>query len=352
MAGVLVAATPCVVQAAPPSKRPARSRSTAHVAPVAPRTSARDALGGRAESVGTPTDGRLVGGTRLEAGPTVRVVPVYAGDDSTWGTDELVGLLRRASTSVAKKHPGSILSIGHLSRRNGGNIDRHHSHESGRDADVGFFVVDHRKKAAFADHFVPFVADGTAPTWPGARFDDARNWAFVAAIVSDPRVEVSHVFVASPLRARLLAYAQRAGVPLALRVRAAERMVQPHGALPHDDHFHVRIVCPARMRACVERPAPPKVARGARGARGAPPAAARGGALAASPGGASPNAGASPASPPPPPPRTPTPDEPSARTTRREEGGGPGLLGPEIPGLDAVVIPKRLAPVDDVDGDD
>jgi murein endopeptidase len=37
--------------------------------------------------------------------------------------------------------------------------------------------------------------------------------------------------------------------------------------LPHDDHFHVRIGCPARMSGCVENPAvhlartPPQVAR-------------------------------------------------------------------------------------------
>lgn len=34
--------------------------------------------------------------------------------------------------------------------------------------------------------------------------------------------------------------------------------MQPHGSLPHDDHFHVRIGCPAGQRACVENPAPRK----------------------------------------------------------------------------------------------
>ncbi len=37
-------------------------------------------------------------------------------------------------------------------------------------------------------------------------------------------------------------------------MRAAELMQQPHGALPHDDHFHVRIGCPAHMSGCVENP--------------------------------------------------------------------------------------------------
>jgi hypothetical protein len=31
-------------------------------------------------------------------------------------------------------------------------------------------------------------------------------------------------------------------------------MAQPRGALPHDDHFHIRVACPAFMEACVEFP--------------------------------------------------------------------------------------------------
>ena len=32
-------------------------------------------------------------------------------------------------------------------------------------------------------------------------------------------------------------------------------MVQPHGTLPHDDHFHVRIACPGGHAGCIENPA-------------------------------------------------------------------------------------------------
>ncbi|HLK37254.1 MAG TPA: hypothetical protein VKU41_10920, partial [Polyangiaceae bacterium] len=103
-------------------------------------------------------------------------------------------------------------------------------------------------------HFVSFHGDGTAPSWPGAYFDDAKNWALVSAIVGDPQAHVTHVFVAAPLRARLLAYADHAGVPAAVRMHAAELMQQPHGTLPHDDHFHVRIGCPPHQSGCVENP--------------------------------------------------------------------------------------------------
>src|SRR5262249_35840931 len=102
--------------------------------------------------------------------------------------------------------------------------------------------------------FIAFRGDGSAPHWPGAYFDDVRNWVFVHALITDGQAHVTHIFVAAPLRARLLAIAEHLGTPLAVRVRAAEIMVQPRGALPHDDHFHVRIACPSRMQACVEYP--------------------------------------------------------------------------------------------------
>jgi penicillin-insensitive murein endopeptidase len=73
-------------------------------------------------------------------------------------------------------------------------------------------------------------------------------------MIADPEAHVTHVFVAAPLRARLLSYAEHAGAPASLRMRAAELMQQPHGTLPHDDHFHVRIACPAHMNGCIENP--------------------------------------------------------------------------------------------------
>jgi penicillin-insensitive murein endopeptidase len=94
-------------------------------------------------------------------------------------------------------------------------------------------------------------------------------------MVSDSEAHVTHLFIAAPLRARLLAYADRIGAPAALRMRAAEAMQQPHGALPHDDHFHVRIGCPAHMVSCVENPAlrerQPEAAMTLHGRRGGPP---------------------------------------------------------------------------------
>jgi penicillin-insensitive murein endopeptidase len=222
-------------------------------------------------SLGSPTEGHLVGGMHVEETAAVRIVPADTAGDVRWGLEPLVMMLDRAARQVRRQYPQVVLSVGHLSREGGGEIDQSRSHESGRDADVGFYVRTATGKQLFESHFVPFRADGTAASWPGAYFDDAKNWALVAAMLTDPEARVTHVFVAAPLRARLLTYAEKSGVAPALRLHAAEIMQQPHGTLPHDDHFHVRIGCPAHMTECIENPA----AR-VRTVRAADPALARG----------------------------------------------------------------------------
>lgn len=207
------------------------------------------------KSVGSPTDGHLIGGAHLDDTSYVRVMAHDAGGDVRWGLSPLVGMIDRAAKTVNRKYPGSVLEVGHLSRAGGGDVGDHASHESGRDADLAFYVKNQQDKQVFADRMVKFTGDGTAPTWPGAKFDDAKNWLLISSVVQDT-ANVTHIFVSAPLRARLLAYAQRIGAPESVRTRAAELMMQPHGSLPHDDHFHVRIGCPAGQRECIENPMP------------------------------------------------------------------------------------------------
>ncbi|HXX68511.1 MAG TPA: penicillin-insensitive murein endopeptidase [Polyangiaceae bacterium] len=222
-------------------------------------TTARMSLGPAAlrygRSIGSPTEGHLVGGTHLDETAYLRVMPADAAGDVRWGLEPLVEMIDRAARTVRRLFPGTVTSVGHLSREGGGDIERHRSHESGRDADIGFFVRSSSGRQLFPEHFVAFRADGSAVGWPGAYFDDARNWALAAAMVEETEAHVTHIFISSPLRARLLAYAQGKGVETSVRARVAEVLQQPHGALPHDDHFHVRIGCPSGMNGCIENPA-------------------------------------------------------------------------------------------------
>lgn len=211
----------------------------------------------RADSVGPPNDGRLEGGIRLDTTnkPYLRVVPAYnyKDVDTRWGLPALVHAIDRAAKAVNKKYPGAVLGVGDLSRKNGGELAHHHSHESGRDADLGFYLVNEKGQPVLRPSFVKVDEKLTAPSVAGARFDVARNWLFLQNLLLDRQARVSHVFVAEPLKHALLAHARSRGVSRALYVRAAQVMMQPTGGLPHDDHFHVRISCPPSMaKSCVE----------------------------------------------------------------------------------------------------
>jgi penicillin-insensitive murein endopeptidase len=219
----------------------------ADAAPSAPK-------GATGRSVGSPTEGRLVGGKRLEETSYLRIVPAYAAGNVRWGLPALVNLLDRAAHQVFRLHGGAIASVGHLSREGGGDVQRHHSHESGRDVDVSFYLTNETGKPYLPSRFHTIRKDGRAVSSPNIRFDDAKNWAFIEAILTDPGARVTHVFIVQHLKARLLAYAERTGKPSHVRARAAELLSQPRGALPHDDHFHIRIGCPSKMAGCVEYP--------------------------------------------------------------------------------------------------
>lgn len=325
--------------AGPPPKSAHVARAVGKTAKIAEPP--RRASPGR--SVGSPTEGHLIGGAHLTEAPYLRIVPVYQPGDARWGLEPLVSMIDQAARLVRRQYPDAVLSVGHLSRPGGGEIDRHASHESGRDADVGFYIKNHLNgKPLYADHFVPFKGDGTAPSWPGADFDDARNWAFVSSVVADGRARVTHIFVAMPLRTRLLQYAERVGAPATIRTRAAELMAQPRGSLPHDDHFHIRIGCPSGMDKCIELPQAKKHGHhGAAVAKVSPPG--HGATAAHVPDGNK----AHPARTTRPAPSTHAKVSPPPKSDEAEKSESlvPNLA-PMVPGLDSAIIPAPLAGTD------
>lgn len=209
-------------------------------------------------SVGSPNRGKLEGGVRLKSSNHLKV----RENARAWGLPALTKLLRRAADKVNGKHGNSVLLVGDLSGKEGGPLTSHHSHQSGRDADIGFYVSNSKGKPVPTSRFVAFDAQGKARDGSWMRFDDARNWELVATLLAD-KTPVHYVFVSDALRARMLAYAAKKKVDQELYDKAAAAMMSPDGVDIHDDHFHVRIWCPESMRGdCIEesgarpRPAP------------------------------------------------------------------------------------------------
>jgi len=202
-----------------------------------------------AVSIGAPNRGKLRGASKLSSSKSVEV----RGGGHAYGLPDLVNVLRRAAAKVRKKHKGSVLFVGDLSAKNGGPLFGHNSHQTGRDADVGFYMENEKGKHVNPHRFVAFGSDGRPRGGEVVHFDDERNWAFVEALLTDKKAEVRYLFVSNGLRTRLLKFAAKKNVPKDLYTKAATTLMSPADVDVHDDHFHVRIACPERMRStCVE----------------------------------------------------------------------------------------------------
>jgi len=200
-------------------------------------------------SRGAPNQGKLFGSEKLTSNKSLEV----RGGGHAYALPELVRALKRGASKVNKKYKGSVLFVGDLSAKNGGPLFGHNSHQSGRDADVGFYMESPQGKHTNPHRFVAFAGDGKARGTELVRFDDERNWTFVEALLSDEKVDVRYLFVSMGLRTRLLKFAAKKNVSKDLYTKAAAALMSPADADVHDDHFHVRIACPERMRgACVE----------------------------------------------------------------------------------------------------
>lgn len=199
-------------------------------------------------SVGSPQSGHLVGGVRLpHDSPRMRQLPTQAARGLDWGTEALVDTLARAAKAVNDAYPGSVTHLGNLSRRGGGDIPWSASHNSGRDADIAFHLLDPSGAPTQRTDLVTLDDAGWAFDAEGAlRFDVERNWVLVRALLTDPNSTPQYVFVSDPLRRLLLTEAERRDEPRAIIAQARRVLRQPRGKPPHDDHLHLRIHCARR----------------------------------------------------------------------------------------------------------
>lgn len=196
-------------------------------------------------SVGSPAGGWQLRAKKLR--PTQHLFIKDGHRNAVYGHPALVLMLHRTAQQMAREARGAVLVVGDLSAEFGGPLPGHHSHQSGRDADVGFFVTDAQGHPQRLDHFVAFDGSGRAKDGSGLEFDDYRNWLMVQMWLKDARAEVKYVFVSRPLRLRLLSFAKARPAFAGYAKNAATLLRQPSNSTAHDDHFHVRIACPKRQ---------------------------------------------------------------------------------------------------------
>ena len=197
-------------------------------------------------SVGYPNQGWQLRAKKLKSRPYLKIKS--GSRANVYGHPALVLMLYRSAREVARSARGAVMLVGDLSAKGGGPLSGHHSHQSGRDADVAFFAQDKRGRPVKLKRFVAFDGRGRAKDASGYRFDDHRNWLLVLSWVRDKRAGLSHIFVSRPLRKRLLAYGAKRARYKKYMADVARLLKQPPRAAAHDDHFHVRIDCPRHQK--------------------------------------------------------------------------------------------------------
>jgi penicillin-insensitive murein DD-endopeptidase len=204
----------------------------------------------------------LFRGVALPARGTGFVVPdTWRERGLNWGTPQLVGLIQRAAARVRAWDRWATVYVADLSRRNGGATEWHRSHRRGIDADLLYFARDDEDRQTPPPRAMqPFGEDDDT-------FDVERNWLLVKALLTDPAVDVTAIFMAGWIKERLLDYARDRGESPRLLARGEAILFQPSDSLAHDDHMHVRIAQPPPLRAeareardarSKRKPAPPR----------------------------------------------------------------------------------------------
>ncbi len=241
----LVVLLTLVVAAGSAAAKPVHRKAPVHKKVVAKhkRVALHDAV--RGQSVGAPWDGQLQSPSRLPEGDGYHIRRPWR----SFGTERTVELVQRAITDTIEAFPDKhVLAIGDLSAEHGGQITEHHSHQSGRDADIGLYYKE--KPASYPASFVAATEDN---------LDCAATWGLISAFVAEAGEDggVQVMFLDFKVQGILYRWALEHDVSEA----HLEHVFQfPHGRGAsagmirhepnHDNHLHVRFKCPSGDTSC------------------------------------------------------------------------------------------------------
>lgn len=221
------AVTPTVTEKAEPVEEPWVDQG-----PPAPTPVLKPYAPGDSVSIGKPNRGYLADGVQLHADEGMITRP-----KRNWGTQEMVNAIRTAVAAVRAKHGPETqkLAVGDLSLPGGGRFPPHKSHQSGRDADIGYYFKD-------------IAPTGLMRARPST-IDAPRTWTFLESLLKDGKVQF--LFVDYRLQRVLYKQAQSEGhseeqlakwfsYPKARVVRG----IPIRHLKGHADHMHVRFFTP------------------------------------------------------------------------------------------------------------
>ena len=192
------------------------------------------------EAVGPTNRGRLRNAVVLPPHPgyVIRSRAVAYGTEETirWVVDAFNAVDSRFKTRKAVR-------VHDISDRKGGRIRNHKSHQNGRDVDISYYQKTCPRSGCPVEKL------------RASELDIARQWTLLEHWLKNDQAEL--IFIDYRLQARLYRHAKRRGVSEAqLRrwIQYPRGKYEPVGVIRHfrnhQDHLHVRFVCPYSDLRC------------------------------------------------------------------------------------------------------
>jgi LysM repeat protein len=194
-----------------------------------------------AASEGRPTRGKLLHGRHLGKGRGYRL----RFPNNAYGTDEVNSTLRSCAREVSVRFPGTAkLLIGDISRPTGGTFPPHSSHQSGRDADVGYYLGGN-------------LQNKTLHKVAASHLDYAKNWTLLRCYLKTGRVV--RLYMDTNIQKGYVRYLRRRKLLSSDTIDRLFGAVAPNPrralvrhAPGHDTHLHVRFSCSVGDTKCAE----------------------------------------------------------------------------------------------------
>jgi penicillin-insensitive murein endopeptidase len=174
-------------------------------------------------SLGAPNRGSLLNGVEVMPAADREVL----NPERAWATANTADALERTAQALRRQYPDAQLMIGDISRKSGGYLGPHSSHQSGLDADLGYFYSQ-------GAHWYTRAR--------ASNLDVERTWALVKALLNEG--DVQYVFMDRSVQVLLSDYAAAQGadskwLDALFECRGNRRAVIRH-RWGHTTHLHVR----------------------------------------------------------------------------------------------------------------
>lgn len=194
-----------------------------------------------AQSDGSPTRGKLSYGEHIGEGAGYRL----RFPKNAFGIPRVLRVLRTCASQVQRAYPGTAqILIGDISRPTGGKFPPHQSHQTGRDADVGYYMAGN-------------IQNKTMYRVGPSHVDMNKSWALLKCYLT--RDSVVRVYMDKSIQRAMRRHLLRKGL---VSEALAERLFEEKSKSPadalirhaphHDTHIHVRFACDPGDTTCRE----------------------------------------------------------------------------------------------------